>query len=154
MAGAGGPAMAIATCEAGGLGSLPCAMLDVAAARKQIGIVRQRTSRPLNTNFFCYRVPWPAPDGDTRWKARLAAYYVELGLDAAGPNATAARAPFDDAMCEVVEDLRPEVVSFHFGLPEEGLLRRVKAAGCQAYSKVLCYRIYGHECTATVGIRS
>ena len=83
MAGAGGPAMAIATCEVGGLGSLPCAMLDVAAARKQIGIVRQRTSRPLNTNFFCHRAPWPAPDGDTRWQARLAAYYVELGIAAA-----------------------------------------------------------------------
>ena len=109
-------------------------MLDVAGAREQIGIVRQRTTRPLNTNFFCHRIPGPDPDGDIRWRARLAAYHVELGLDSAGPNPAAGRAPFDDAMCEVVEDLTPEVVSFHFGLPEESLLRRVKAAGCAVLS--------------------
>ncbi len=146
--------MAIATCEAGGLGSLPCAMLDVAGAREQIGIVRQHTTRPLNTNFFCHRVARHDPDRDTRWKARLAAYHVELGLDAAGPNAAPGRAPFDDAMCKVVEDLRPEVVSFHFGLPEESLLRRVKAAGCAVLSSATTVEearwLEDHGCDAIV----
>ena len=129
-------------------------MLDVAGAREQIGIVRQRTTRPLNTNFFCHRIPGPDPDGDIRWRARLAAYHVELGLDSAGPNPAAGRAPFDDAMCEVVEDLTPEVVSFHFGLPEESLLRRVKAAGCAVLSSATTVEearwLEGHGCDAIV----
>ncbi len=56
MAGANGSQMAIAASEAGGLGSRPCAMLDAAAARAEIGIIRQRTSRPVNVNFF-YHTP-------------------------------------------------------------------------------------------------
>jgi nitronate monooxygenase len=32
-------------------------------------------------------------------------------------------------MCELVEELKPEVVSFHYGLPDQALVRRVKATG-------------------------
>ena len=46
------------------------------------------------------------------------AYYEELGLDPAAPVNAANRAPFDAAMCELVEELKPEIVSFHFGLPD------------------------------------
>ncbi len=134
MAGATGSAMAIAVGEAGGLGSLPCAMLDAAKVRAEIGVIRQRMATPVNVNFFCHTPAPPDPARDAAWKARLAAYYTELGLD---PSATAPavnRAPFDAAMCEIVEDLRPEVVSFHFGLPAPELLGRVKAAGCRVFS--------------------
>ena len=90
----------------------------------------------MNVNFFCHTPPEPDPDRHAAWKARLASYYEELGLDA---NATAPapavnRAPFDEAMCGIVEELRPEVVSFHFGLPAEALLARVKAAECVVLS--------------------
>ena len=126
MAGAGGSAMAIAASEAGGLGSLPCAMLEASEARAEIGSIRQRTSKPLNVNFFCHTRARRDLDRDAAWKERLAAYYVELGLD---PSASAvSRTPFDEAMCEVVEEHEPEVVSFHFGLPEQSLLGRVKAS--------------------------
>ena len=53
MAGANGPTMAIAVSEAGGLGSLPCGMLDTAKACAEIGVIRQSTTKPLNVNFFC-----------------------------------------------------------------------------------------------------
>ena len=72
----------------------------------------------------------PIPAREAGWKQRLAAYYKEFGLDPAAPINAANRAPFDAAMCELVEELKPEVVSFHFGLPEQALLKRVKAAGC------------------------
>lgn len=36
--------------------------------------------------------------------------------------------------CEVVEDLKPEVVSFYFGPPEKPFLDRVKAVGCKVVS--------------------
>jgi nitronate monooxygenase len=129
MAGANGSALAIAVSEAGGLGSLPCAMLDAAKARAEIGVIRQRTAKPINVNFFCHEPPMPDPRRDAAWKARLQAYYVEEGLDADASAPAVNRAPFDEAMCEIVEDLKPEVVSFHFGLPRPALVARVKAAG-------------------------
>jgi nitronate monooxygenase len=129
MAGANGSAMAIAVSEAGGLGSLPCGMLDAAKMRAEIGVIRQRTRKPINVNFFCHTPPKADPQRDAAWKARLSAYYAEFGLDPNADVPSANRAPFDAAMCEIVEDLKPEVVSFHFGLPAPDLLRRVKAAG-------------------------
>jgi nitronate monooxygenase len=131
MAGASGSAMAIAVSEAGGLGSLPCAMLDAAGARAEFSVIRRHTSNPVNLNFFCHQPATPSPDRDAAWQRHLASYYAELGLDASGPASAAGRAPFNEAMCEIVEKLKPEVVSFHFGLPVEPLLARVKAAGCR-----------------------
>ncbi len=64
----------------------------------------------------------------------MAAYYEELGLDPSASAPAVNRPPFNEAMCEIVEDLKPEVVSFHIGLPEKPLLGRVKAAGCRVFS--------------------
>jgi len=130
MAGANGSAMAVAVAEAGGLGSLPCAMLDAAGARAEIGIIRQQTARPLNVNFLCHAPPAADPHRAAAWLERLAAYYAELGLDISQSVAGVNRAPFDTAMCRIVEEFRPEVVSFHFGLPDRALLTRVKESGC------------------------
>jgi nitronate monooxygenase len=134
MAGANGSALAIAVSEAGGLGSLPCAMLDAAKARAEISVIRQRTDKPVNVNFFCHEPPAPDPQRDAAWKARLKAYYLAEGLDEDASVPAVNRAPFDEAMCEIVEDLKPEVVSFHFGLPKPALLARAKAAGCLVIS--------------------
>ena len=133
MAGASGSEMAIAVSRAGGLGSLPCAMLDADKARQEIGAIKQQTTNPLNVNFFCHSPALPDPGLDEVWNERLAGYYTELALD---PPTTArsGRAPFDERMCEVVEEFKPEVVSFHFGLPDASLLRRVKACGCVVLS--------------------
>ncbi len=133
MAGANGSAMAIAASEAGGLGSLPCAMLDAAKVRAEVGVIRQQTAKPINVNFFCHTPAEPDPEREAAWRARLSAYYSELGLDPASAPAVDL-APFDAAMCEIVEDLKPEVVSFHFGLPAAPLLSRVKAVGCRVLS--------------------
>jgi nitronate monooxygenase len=134
MAGACGSALAIAACEAGALGSLPCAMLDGDTVRAEIGIIRQRTDRPFNVNFFCHEPAAPDPARDAAWKAQLARYYEELGLDPHAASPAQNRAPFDAAMRAIVEDLKPAVVSFHFGLPDTALLARVKAAGCLVMS--------------------
>jgi nitronate monooxygenase len=134
MAGPGTPELCIAVSEAGGLGSLPCAMLSAEAIDRDLGIIRQRTSRPINLNFFCHTPPAPDANRDARWKARLTPYYDELGLDPDAPISTAERRPFDDAACALVERFRPEVVSFHFGLPNVALVARVKAAGARVLS--------------------
>jgi len=130
MAGAIDTALAVAVGKAGGLGSLPCAMLTPDKAREQVNIVRQQVAAPVNMNFFAHTPAAPEPARVAAWRERLAPYYEELGLDPNMPVPTAARAPFDEAMCAVVEEVKPEVVSFHFGLPEPALLTRVKAAGC------------------------
>ena len=129
MAGIMDAELVIAASQGGALGSLPCAMLTAEKAREQVNIIRQRVSAPLNMNFFCH-TPTDADAGrEARWKQRLDPYYREFGLDPATPVNAANRAPFDAAMCRVVEELKPEVVSFHFGLPDQALLKRVKAAG-------------------------
>ncbi len=134
MAGANGSAMAIAVSEAGGLGSLPSAMLEAAKVRTEIEVVRQQTAKPINLNFFCHQPAASEPERQAQWKRHLAGYYEELGLDASVSAPAVNRAPFDDTTCEIVEELKPEVVSFHFGLPEKLLLERVKAAGCRVLS--------------------
>jgi nitronate monooxygenase len=122
--------LTIAAAQGGALGSLPCAMLSVEKAREQVNIIRQRVSAPVNMNFLVHRDVDVDPAREAGWKQRLAPYYKELGLDPAAPFTAANRAPFDETMCALVEELKPEVVSFHFGLPDQALLKRVKAAGC------------------------
>jgi nitronate monooxygenase len=129
MAGAIDADIAIAVAQGGGLPSVPCALISPEKAREQIKIIRQRVSAPINLNFFCHQAVDADPAREAVWRQRLAPYYLEHGLDPAMPINAAGRAPFDAAFCGVVEELKPEVVSFHFGLPEMGLLKRVKAAG-------------------------
>jgi nitronate monooxygenase len=129
MAGAQGPELAIAVCRAGGLGSLPAAMLTPDRLRDEIATVRQATDAPFNVNFFVHAEPAPDPEIEARWRHRLAPYYAEAGLDQSAAPAGPARAPFSEAMCAVIEETRPSVVSFIFGLPPANLLSRVKAVG-------------------------
>jgi nitronate monooxygenase len=134
MAGIMDADLVIAAAQGGALGSLPCAMLTAEKAREQVNIIRQRVSAPVNMNFFCHKAVEAEPGREAAWRQRLAPYYKEFGVDPAAPVNAANRAPFDAAMCEVVEELKPEVISFHFGLPDRALLKRVKAAGCLVMS--------------------
>jgi nitronate monooxygenase len=134
MAGAALSELAIAVADAGGLGSLPCAMLNAGQVRTEVSIIRRKTSRPVNLNFFCHHVPEADPERERIWRERLAGYYVELGIDPQAPVPGSARMPFDAAMCDVVVELKPEVVSFHFGLPNKTLLARVRDTGAKILS--------------------
>ena len=134
MAGAMDWELVAAVSEAGGLGSLPCALLAPEQVRDQVGKIRGRTSKPINVNFFCHKPPKADNAREAAWRDLLAPYYRELGLDPnAGANAPS-RAPFNAEMCEVLVELKPKVASFHFGLPEAALLDRVKRAGCVIFS--------------------
>jgi nitronate monooxygenase len=121
--------LAAAAAEAGALGSLPCAMLNADQIRAEMARIRARTGKPINLNFFCHTPPELNNAREARWRERLAPYYHELGIDPAAPVPSSNRTAFDATMCEVVEETKPDVVSFHFGLPEAQLLRRVKAGG-------------------------
>jgi nitronate monooxygenase len=134
MAGANLAPMAVAVSDAGGLGSLPCAMLSPDQVRQQIDQIRRQTANPINLNFFCHRPPRVDAAAEARWRQRLATYYAELAIDPADVPPVPARAPFDNALCDVVEEYRPPVVSFHFGLPDGRLLTRVKNTGAKVIS--------------------
>src|ERR1700690_2289946 len=113
MAGAALSELAIAVAEAGGLGSLPCAMLNPGQVREEGRKIRERTPRPINLNFFCHRPPQADAAREQAWRNRLAKYYAELGLDPAAAAKGASRMPFNKAMCDVVAEVKPEAVSFH-----------------------------------------
>jgi len=130
MAGSTGAEMAVAVLTAGGLGSLPCALLTPKQVGEEVAKIRAQTHKPINLNFFCHTAPKPDEARESAWRKRLAPYYAELGLDPNAPVTAPVRKPFDPEMCDAVVELKPEVVSFHFGLPDASLLKRVKAAGC------------------------
>ena len=134
MAGAQGVELCAAVCEAGGLGSLPTAMLTPSELRGQIDEIRRRTRAPFNVNFFCHVPPRPDSERQRTWIAELAGDYAEAALDPSAAASGPGRAPFDSAMAEIIEETKPPIVSFHFGLPEASLLARVKQIGAKIYS--------------------
>jgi nitronate monooxygenase len=140
MANFAGVEMAIAVAEAGGLGSLPCPTLGPNKIRDAVSEFRSRSNKPLNVNFFCHVLPGDDLAKDRAWLDRISPYFVELDVKPPGLPLPAGHPPFGEADCAVIEELRPETVSFHFGLPEASLLKRVRAAGCKIVSSATTLR--------------
>lgn len=134
MAGVQGSALAIAVCNAGGLGSLPCALLSHDVMRSELATIKAQTSKPFNVNFFCHAPPEANAAREANWRTALAPYYAELGIDANAIPAGPGRNPFSAEVAEVLEEFTPAVVSFHFGLPSVELLTRVKSWGAKILS--------------------
>ncbi len=134
MAGVQGSAMAAAVSNAGGLGSLPCAMLGTDALRSELTAIRAETDKPFNVNFFCHTPPKPDAAREQAWRSALGAYYREHGIDASMIAQGPGRAPFSAGVADVLEEFKPAIVSFHFGLPPTELLDRVKSWGAKVLS--------------------
>jgi nitronate monooxygenase len=134
MAGLGTVDLAAAVSNAGGIGSIGCAVLTPELIAKTVAELRRLTTKPINLNFFCHDPAKADAARERTWHEMLSSYYRELGIDPATVTPRLDLAPFGDAASAVVEQVRPEVVSFHFGLPEPRLVDRVKAAGCKVIS--------------------
>ena len=134
MAGVQGSALAVAVSNAGGLGSLPCALLEVDAMRAELAAIRARTTKPFNVNFFCHAPADPDPEREAAWRAALAPYFAEYGIDAASIPLGPKRSPFNAEAADALADFKPAVVSFHFGLPAADLLARVRSWGAKVLS--------------------
>lgn len=134
MAGAQGSDMAIAVCNAGGLGSLPCAMLSTEAMRAELTKIEENTTRPYNVNFFAHRPPLFDDSRESAWRGLLRRYFMELAIEEPAVRREGEREPFGEAQLEVLAQFRPRVVSFHFGLPEPGLLELVRKLGARVLS--------------------
>jgi nitronate monooxygenase len=129
MAGVQGGALAAAVSDAGGLGSLPCALLSLDTMHTELAAVRARTDKPFNVNFFCHAQPTPDLNRDVMWRAALSPYYRELGIDPESIPAGPGRVSFNSEAAEALAPFKPAVVSFHFGLPSGELVAQVKAWG-------------------------
>jgi nitronate monooxygenase len=134
MAGVQLSGLAIAVSNAGGLGSLPCAMLTLEGMRKELEALRAGTSRPCNVNFFCHTPPQPSAEREKTWRAALAPYFRELAIDPEAIPVGPGRAPFSAEAAALLAEFKPAVVSFHFGLPNGELLARVRAWGAKVLS--------------------
>ena len=134
MAGVQTSALTIAVSNAGGLGSLPCAMLTLESLRAELQAITAQTRRPYNVNFFCHTPPAPDAAREAKWRAALAPYYAEFGIDPASVPTGGGRAPFSNELADLLEAFKPPVVSFHFGLPSPALLQRVKSWGAKVIS--------------------
>jgi len=134
MAGVQGSALAVAVSNAGGLGSLPCALLSLDAMRGELAAIAAQTAKPVNVNFFCHTPPTFNAEREAIWKAALSHYYRALGIDPENIPAAPSRAPFGAEAAELLTEFRPAVVSFHFGLPSSEVLAQVKSAGSKILS--------------------
>src|SRR4051794_12364211 len=134
MAGVQGSALAVAVSNAGGLGSLPCAMLSPDAMRSELAAIRAQADKPFNVNFFCHTPPEFSAEREAAWRAVLSPYFEEFGVEASAIAAGPGRAPFSHEAADVLEEFKPPVVSFHFGLPAADLLARVRAWGAKILS--------------------
>lgn len=134
MAGVQGSALAISVSRAGGLGSLPCALLSTEAMHKELSTIKSQTDKPYNVNFFCHTQPELDNAREATWREALSPYYTEYGIDMNSIVEGPTRLPFNSEACAILEEFRPPVVSFHFGLPDGDLLERVKLTGAKIIS--------------------
>ncbi|MFT5172502.1 MAG: nitronate monooxygenase [Gammaproteobacteria bacterium] len=139
MAGSTTPALAAAVSNAGGMGSLGCAMMDPGAVHGQVTQLRSKTNRAFNLNFFCHQPPGEDALKNARAVQLLQPFYDEYCLGEV-PAVQASNFPFDAAMLDLMLELRPPVVSFHFGAPEAALLAPLRAAGIVVLSSATCAR--------------
>lgn len=154
MAGSNDSALVVAVANAGGLGSLPCAILSVEQIRQEVQLIRAGTKKRFNLNFFAHQEPRIDQSKDQAWKKILEPYYRELGIDPATSTEGVLRRSFDEELCALVEELKPPIVSFHFGLPDEKLVKRVNATGALILSSATTVAearwLEAHGCDAII----
>jgi nitronate monooxygenase len=110
-------------------------MLSVAEMRAELALIRAATDRPFNVNFFCHEPTRADAAREAAWLTLLAGYYAEFGVEvSAGQGGGAGRAPFSSEAADAIEEFKPAVVSFHFGLPSEPLMSRVRRMGSKIFS--------------------
>jgi len=160
MAGAQGSVLTVAVSNAGGLGSLPCALLSLEAMRDELAKIKAQTAKPYNVNFFCHAPPTPSAKREAAWRAALTPYYKEFGINPDSIPAGPGRAPFSSEAADVLSDFKPPVVSFHFGLPSAELLARVRSWGAKILSsattveEALCLEAHGVDAIIAQGLEA
>ncbi|HYO81085.1 MAG TPA: nitronate monooxygenase, partial [Bryobacteraceae bacterium] len=154
MAGSDSVELASSVSSAGALGSLACALLSPDAVREAVRTLRDGMARRINLNFFCHTMEAPDAAANERWKSFLRPHYQQWGLDIRTVVEGRLRMPFDAEMCAVVEEIKPEAASFHFGLPVSNVVDRLKQRGIRILSSATSVReakwLESHGCDAII----
>ena len=130
MAGVSSPAMAAAVSRAGALGSLGVGAVGAEGARRMIAAVRDLSGGPLNVNVFCHQPAKADRMLEAEWLERLRPHFEAFGAQPPLELKEIYRSFVeDDAMLAVLLEVRPRVVSFHFGLPSAERIRALQDAG-------------------------
>ena len=127
MAGVSTPELAAAVSNAGGLGALGLGASNWESAAKQVNAFRALSKGPLHLNFFCHDEPERNPTLETAWIARFSSEFA--ALKATPPNSL--KNPYTSAkddlqIIDFAIEYRPELISFHFGLPNKLILNALR----------------------------
>ncbi len=137
MAGVSTPAMAAAVNAGGGLGGIALGAGDADAAARMIAETRERTERPFNVNLFVHAPPMPDPVREAAWSEALRPAFAAFEAQPPDTLRTIYRSfAQDDAMLALLVEVKPAVVSFHFGLPDGTRIAALKQAGCLLLASV------------------
>ncbi|MFP3978496.1 NAD(P)H-dependent flavin oxidoreductase [Marinobacter sp. KMM 10035] len=139
MAGVSTPELAAAVTNAGGLGSLGIGASTTADARKMIERAHALTSGPFNVNVFCHKPARRDGVAEAAWVEYLAPLFEEAGIappDTLGESYTSFIE--DDEALAMLLELKPAVVSFHFGIPSPERIASMKEAGIFTMATATC----------------
>jgi nitronate monooxygenase len=128
MGSASTPALAAAVSNAGGLGGLGMWGRTADEAARRIAGFRQQSGGSLNVNYPIWPDPSCTPEISKAMRRHLQSGYDSHGLGAV-PQPQGVVSDVGPEHVALMLETRPEVVSFHFGLPEPEVLAALKAAG-------------------------
>lgn len=130
MAGVSTPTMAAEVCNAGGLGSIGVGATNADGARNMIDEVKSRTDRAFNVNVFAHKTAKASPENEAAWLEYLKPVFAEFDAEPPARLRTIYKSFIDDPdMLSLLLEVKPAVVSFHFGLPAAGAIAALKQAG-------------------------
>lgn len=130
MAGVSTPKMAAAVSNAGALGSISVGALKPDAARELIQATQVLTNKSINVNVFCHAPAISDTRREAEWLRLLSPHFRSFNAQTPKHLVEIYKSFLvDDGMLEVLLELRPRVVSFHFGLPDQEKIQRLKQAG-------------------------
>lgn len=128
MGSASTPGLAAAVTNAGGLGGLGMWARNAEQASRRIAGFRQQSGGSLNVNYPVWPDPRSTPEASEAMRAHLQPRYDSFGLDAQ-PQPVGEVSDVGADHVALLLETKPEVVSFHFGLPDATVVRTLKDAG-------------------------
>ena len=146
MAGSQNHRLAAAVFLAGGLGSIPAAMLTTEQLQTELSAFEDAIASltdiplqwggclPVNVNFFCHTPPTEQLEKEAAWRQQLTPLYQAHGIDPQSVGSGPGRAPFSEESLKLMGQFKPAVVSFHFGLPKAEWVQQLKSWGIQIWS--------------------
>jgi nitronate monooxygenase len=122
------PALASAVSNAGGLGGLGMWGFSAEDAERRIAGFQQLSGGSLNVNYPLWPEPSITPEMSEPMRARLQPHFDSNGLGTV-PQPRGTASEVSDEHLAMLIRAKPQMVSFHFGLPPAKVISAIKGAG-------------------------